>query len=354
MQNVAAQMKRIESLLTTMIETTESQFKNTNERLARLEDFLQQASPDIEKTESPEVNKDTMTSMSLADDQKHDLDEIPGQEARVTQIVERLEGVQPSLVVALDKSRDPPSHTVQTSLVLKWPRIQQMMADLRQKAAHPEPFFIELERARDLFREGSPDFSEAKVLECRRSFEVNFLNMHPIIPPQKLKDIFHDFLEKPQSWPKSTVHNLGAKRKRSHALDPDANEPYRSVNNSLVLLVLALGKIGLHEGKMSDLERRSHGSPMTSLPGSHLITRRGAKLKGDMEGPQSFLDYDVIPGLDYFAYAIDGLSHDHGGTLEYVWANILAALYYDQLLRPVESFFRIAEAGRALLTIFGP
>jgi len=58
---------------------------------------------------------------------------------------------------------------------------------------------------------------------------------------------------------------------------------------------------------------------------------------------------DVIPGLDYFAYATDILGGHMGGTtLRHIQAWILAGLYHGQLGRVMESYAYIKEAGLAL------
>jgi len=58
---------------------------------------------------------------------------------------------------------------------------------------------------------------------------------------------------------------------------------------------------------------------------------------------------DVIPGLDYFAYATDILGGQLGGlSLRHIHAWILAGLYHGQLGRVVESYSYIKEAGLLL------
>lgn len=58
---------------------------------------------------------------------------------------------------------------------------------------------------------------------------------------------------------------------------------------------------------------------------------------------------DVIPGLDYFAYATDILGGQLAGTsLRHIHAYILAGLYHGQLGRVMESYAYIKEAGWAL------
>lgn len=58
---------------------------------------------------------------------------------------------------------------------------------------------------------------------------------------------------------------------------------------------------------------------------------------------------DVIPGLDYFAYATDIIGGQLAGTsLRHIHAHILAGLYHGQLGRVMESYAHIKEAGMAL------
>lgn len=55
-------------------------------------------------------------------------------------------------------------------------------------------------------------------------------------------------------------------------------------------------------------------------------------------------NYDVIPGLEYFALATDILgSHLGGISLKHVYAWVLAGLYHGQLARAVESWAYIKQ-----------
>lgn len=232
---------------------------------------------------------------------------------------------------------------------------------------------------------------KAKVLEYMDSFEKNILNMHPIILPRQLRALVQVFLDtRLQAGRKAPT--AGTKRKRSPISDPDTiNAPYKpskpSIDDGLALLVLALGKACLHKGKMPDMvrsdgldgeqQRQPRGLPtQRSPPGSHSTSglpspkledrkgREGAKELGRQppfwgipmpKRDSSLKNYDVIPGLEYFAPATDILGNQMAGsTLKHVWAHILAGLYYDQLARPIESFTHITAASRALLTIFRP
>ncbi|ERS95930.1 hypothetical protein HMPREF1624_07464 [Sporothrix schenckii ATCC 58251] len=64
---------------------------------------------------------------------------------------------------------------------------------------------------------------------------------------------------------------------------------------------------------------------------------------------------DEIPGLDYFAAAMEIIGcHGAGRELKHVWVYIVACLYYGQLGRPIESLEAVATAGRLLLGIVRP
>ena len=55
-------------------------------------------------------------------------------------------------------------------------------------------------------------------------------------------------------------------------------------------------------------------------------------------------NYDVIPGLEYFALATDILGSQLGGiSLKHVYAWVLAGLYHGQLARAVESWSYIKQ-----------
>lgn len=233
--------------------------------------------------------------------------------------------------------------------------------------------------------------NKAKVLEYMDSFEKNVLTMHPIILPSQLRALVQVFLDTHlQAGPKAPT--AGTKRKRSPISDPDTvNAPYKpnkpSIDDGLALLVLALGNACLHKGKMpgvvhsdgldGEQQQQSRGLPIQrSPPGSYSTSglpspkledrkgREGAKELGRQppfrgipmpKTNSSLNNYNVIPGLEYFAPATDILGNQMAGnTLKHVWAHILAGLYYDQLARPIESFTHITAASRALLIISRP
>lgn len=256
----------------------------------------------------------------------------------------------------------------------------------------------------------APDFTEPTVWKYVKSFQDNIQNMHPLIIPVELNAMVKLFLDSVQQsmnrqsrgagiakFVSTTQSEAGSKRKRSPAPDgaespsvpPKQSKPIfqRSINNAVVLLVLALGKVCLHKDKIPDVvpvSDVSHGSPLArngypaspvqGSPPSHSShsshsqlaglpspkeagERPGLSRRSSFQGPGSSAkagtslkrNLDVIPGLDYFAYATDIMGGQLAGTsLRHVYAYILAGLYHGQLGRVLESYAYIKEAGWAL------
>lgn len=257
------------------------------------------------------------------------------------------------------------------------------------------------------------DFNEENVWKYMQSYLDNIQNMHPLIIPTELQAMVKVFLDglhyKPRPTPGHAAFaggaafmghsETGVKRKRSPA--PDAPESsssawakqpgkpmfQRSINNALVLLVLALGKICLHTKSIPDVvpvgrpihyesqfvqnghagpvpQSPSQSSPSSYVPQSPVapsprdgMDRPGPSRRSSFQGqgqtvkpiPTLKRNLDVIPGLDYFAYATDILGGQLAGTsLRHIHAYILAGLYHGQLGRVLESYAYIKEAGWAL------
>lgn len=266
--------------------------------------------------------------------------------------------------------------------------------------------------------DGTPDFSVGKVQTYVESFKNNILNMHPIVQPQLLDYWVQHFLNtlptahsrasKPQG-PKpafaiansqGSMETPGSKRKRSP--DPDdfdapptpakAGKPDRSIHSALILTVLALGKICLYRENIPDVVHPamdigpsgspvvkngmppspghssppSHGShshhsaqPSPRDPSDRSAHSRRASIHGTTghrHGYSLKKNYEVIPGLEYFAYATDILGNLAGAynNMKDVYANIFASLYYGQLSRPLESFAFIHKASHKLQVIMRP
>ncbi|KAJ9156105.1 C6 zinc finger domain-containing protein [Pleurostoma richardsiae] len=255
--------------------------------------------------------------------------------------------------------------------------------------------------------DGSLDFDSSRVWGYVASFEQHIQNMHPLIITKELHAMVRVFLDNlPQSRPSKpaptakfaeqssqpyTDHERTGKRKRSPG--PDSTEhhgslkrgrPQRSIQTALVLLVLALGKIcSVRDRKIpepADYDTSLHGSPVvrnglptspgqgsppssisqtSSLPSPKdqermLPSRRSSFQAGTPlgQGPASYpkKNYDVIPGLEYFAFATDILGNHLGGTqLIHVQCHLLAGLYYGQLGRVIPSFSHIRHASATLM-----
>ncbi|KAG7408857.1 hypothetical protein Forpe1208_v012339 [Fusarium oxysporum f. sp. rapae] len=257
--------------------------------------------------------------------------------------------------------------------------------------------------------DGNPDFSELKVWAYVESFKENILNMHPIIQPKLLDYWVRHFLEnltasQPRSA-KSQIHKpnmavAGSKRKRPPGLDdfepptpapPRTCRPDRSAHTALILTVLALGKVCLHRDNVPDVvhltEPLPHGSPAlrngaippspnqgsllvysshshsSGLPSPKEQDRNIHSRRSSIHGTDAFRsgyslkkNYEVIPGLEYFAYATDILGNHAGAynNMKNVYANIFAGLYHGQLGRPMESFAFIHRASHKLQVIMRP
>ena len=268
--------------------------------------------------------------------------------------------------------------------------------------------------------DGNPDFSEAKVKTYVQSFKENILNMHPIVQPKLLDYWVQHFLDTlPTTQPRSAkpqvvkptfaIQNFqspmdtpGAKRKRSP--EPDgfdgpqtappgkAGKPDRSIHSALILTVLALGKICLYRDNIPDIVHPSdhmgpagspivrngvpqspaQSSPPSASSHSHHSAQRSPRDASDrsahsrrasVHGSTGYRsgyslkkNYEVIPGLEYFAYATDILGNLAGAynNMKDVYANIFASLYYGQLSRPLESFAFIHKASHKLQVIMRP
>ncbi|GKU12317.1 unnamed protein product, partial [Fusarium langsethiae] len=166
--------------------------------------------------------------------------------------------------------------------------------------------------------------------------------------------------------------------------------PDRSIRTALVLTVLALGKVCLHRDNVPDVvhptEPPSHDSPVIR---NGAIPPRANRCSGPVYSSQSHSsglpspkaeagenpdncpsirgvgassaghipkkNCEVIPGLEYFAYATDILGNHTGAyNMKNVYANIFAGLYHCQLGRLMESFAFIHTASHKLQVIMRP
>ncbi|PVH80637.1 hypothetical protein DL98DRAFT_548976 [Cadophora sp. DSE1049] len=266
---------------------------------------------------------------------------------------------------------------------------------------------------------GMPDLSRETVLDLVNSYMTHINIMHPILIKSRLDLLVEHFLKsipESQAKPKQvsslqaghTTYNgpgfvgsgyrnpesPGNKRKRSpitgeyaepHAmLEHKPGHPFRSIGSAIVLLVMALGKICQHKGKIPDAwysdrdldnsygssptVRNGHPpSPIQSSPGMGMASPMDGE-RGQPRSRRTSIDgayparsfakprnIDVIPGLAYHALATDVIGNQlAGNSLQHVHANILAGLYHGQLARVMESHGYIAAACRSLQVILRP
>jgi len=242
--------------------------------------------------------------------------------------------------------------------------------------------------------------------------------LHPILDDSLLKSMVNSFIDRYSPYPPSYYSpfpvptapasgGVGMKRKRSfqgqtNVGSPDVGGhipgprqmPERSINNAIVLLVVALGAIAEHADYLPGVphlnkdsrQRRNNPPPpapvkvesptvaykpspapsyspsqqstmsSTASPiyeSSRFDHRSRASSEGNLspeynEGPPK-KNTEVYPGLAYYALATDILGNHNGGTtLPHVQAFLLAGLYMGQLARVLESYMWIQNACRVL------
>ncbi|KAI0976382.1 hypothetical protein F4678DRAFT_223723 [Xylaria arbuscula] len=261
------------------------------------------------------------------------------------------------------------NHIPRTSLLLNWPSIQMLTADLLKAegilSINEFPISI-MEQQPDIFRvfghdrsSQNPKFDRCKVKSYTQSFKEHILNMHPIIIPGDLDSMVEAFLD---SRPKAattqpvTFLPLQASRKRKfpsttdhhnhHATSEEPGLPQQSINEAVVLLVLALGKICVHSRAIPDAMSEDRYLP------SPIENEEAIPTAKDAPYGESF---NAIPGLEYFALATKIIGSQVGScSLEHANAQILAGLYCGQLGRVLDSSFYISWASRTIQIILAP
>jgi hypothetical protein len=257
--------------------------------------------------------------------------------------------------------------------------------------------------------DGQLELDEATVNRLVQSYLKHIHIMHPILDPIKLVKYSKKFVKTlppdPNSQQKARPQLMdppgfvgrasdmpAAKRKRSPTTAVDSfdvtapnvlkpGRPQRSIQNAILLWVLALGKICEHREKIPELlpdhdssgnspnARSGFPSPMmaspvvstisTSLPSPREAERlRHPDRRASTESflpPRTHLhsrNLDVIPGLAYAAFASDITGNEIAeNKLENVHANILASLYFGQLARPSYSHRYINNASLGIQII---
>ncbi|KAH8695960.1 hypothetical protein BGW36DRAFT_427991 [Talaromyces proteolyticus] len=257
------------------------------------------------------------------------------------------------------------------------------------------------------------------VKNLHHSFIHNIHLLHPFLDEEALRSKIDQFIQRYGNPKRSfvgqsstnSIEARGAKRKRSlegvHVRSMDMSrspsssssvdrwQPQRierSVENAIILLVLALGAICNWREKLPPLatdpnqkpnengslvsspafrSSLSHVISPNSEPGSNSVSFQSPKLsfedgpnwrnaagrQSSIVGQDSFelwtqKNIDVVPGLAYYAYATDILGNLQGGSgLLHVQAALLAGLYAGQLAHPFQSHGWIYQASRACLVL---
>lgn len=219
------------------------------------------------------------------------------------------------------------------------------------------------------------EYSSSTVRELVNSYEQHMNNMHPILVPSQLDTLVSRFVTLNQSklQQTSTVaarchptagHSQCSDLPRSKRKRADSREahsecepslPFASITSAIVLLVMALGKVCQHKGKIPDRVLANtpttlHAHWASASQSSTSTPIRKAPIEGKDWGhfrnaTAHTKETNVIPGLAYFTLATDILGNQQQVmSLQHAQANILAGLYYGQLGRVAESYANIAKA----------
>jgi hypothetical protein len=233
--------------------------------------------------------------------------------------------------------------------------------------------------------DGSLCLDEHVVKELWDSYMRNMWIMHPFLDAQELKEWIANFVRKHSPTGHRSRHSPSTRfavpnspipAKRKHPDDeiptwrPPTMTPERSMENAIVLLVLALGRVLQEEGFLlqnppapSSTPHSYSSSPRVySSPRPHGVGSPAGGSGRSNTGHEKTHSrpkvrrrhIDIYPGLAYFAYASDILGNNHGGNeIIHAQAFLLAGLYLGQLGRVLESWtwiydcFRVATILRA-------
>jgi hypothetical protein len=184
---------------------------------------------------------------------------------------------------------------------------------------------------------GKLNFDSSVLWDLYGSYLTNMHHLQPFMDPSKMITMIKRFSKQYSTDVESNSAALfatdsvashssqGMKRKRPGSAFGKAYSSKapieRSLQNSIVLLILALGEVCDYKDQLP--------SPQTDK-----ITNCARNI-------------DILPGMAYFAHATDILGNHQGGhTLEHAQAMILASLYLSQFARALESWNWISNACR--------
>ncbi|KAI5364420.1 hypothetical protein J4E82_011467, partial [Alternaria postmessia] len=241
----------------------------------------------------------------------------------------------------------------------------EVLAGTRVPGSTPREYFLPKPRQENgLGADGRPDFRRHVMFDLLRSYMEIMHIFHPFMNENGLRRMFNDFSD--QYSPDATPLNAhspalvhGVKRKRSESnlegLPSRRGEIERSLCNAIILLVLALGKVCSYKDPLPAPQddphphvRSERGYIRDSPPPKGSFSNFNSNIS-DENCPKNI---DLLPGLAYYAYATDILGNQQGGnTVAHAQAMLLAALFFSQYARVLESWSWISNACRVVLVL---
>lgn len=252
------------------------------------------------------------------------------------------------------------------------------------------PMEAPFDTAGGLTPSGSLCLDRATVTRLFKSFMENMWVLHPFFHQRHITQLLERFIRR-FCWDANSRGSFDSsaspagpgsrpmKRKRSEGGDEDARNPEtrrmpleRSVQNAVILLILALGKNCEHKAPL----------PAPVMPGEDGMPGAGPSPPPDGSGPgwrggirqpngtghsspyekahaqsprlnRKMRNIDRIPGLAYYAYAVGILGEQQGAPeLAHVHAKILAGLFMAQMARVIDSWSWIHAACTACKLLF--
>lgn len=240
------------------------------------------------------------------------------------------------------------------------------------------------------------------VRRLHLNYMEHFHKLHPFLDQDDLERKIEMFIsvycfsersssvfDPPMNNHNNRDHSRGAKRKLSCIQCDHPPRIEQSIDNAVILLVLALGSIsecrdrpvpgpvGDTPGLLDSMNQRvlwlfgSNSAMPTSgsfFASSHSpkspsvveLQSRSGPMKHSRKPPNiwNLQNTDVIPGLAYYGYATRILGNLMGANgLQHVQASLLASLYAGQLAHPFQSYGWIYQAARTcqvLVRSYGP
>ena len=189
------------------------------------------------------------------------------------------------------------------------------------------------------------------VRRYHQSYLEHMYRLHPFFDKDDLAQKVERFIKiycpqkdsvpPPNATSIATDQPRGAKRKRSNEASQHRISVEQSIENAIVLLVLAVGSICQCRGDII-------------LPPGSLSADNRAKGQSSRDGiePRRLRNTDIIPGFAYYVFATNILGNFQGGArVPHVQAALLAGIYTGQLAHPFQSYGWIAQASRGCLIL---